>query len=160
MDRDQMPILSPIPIPTKGLPWWKRFWVWRFTSRRWVLEERWYYNMPDDDRLPEALQGKRVYVEKGFEFDGASIPKLFRFFLEPTGLLLLGGLLHDCIYQRTHLMVDTEEISLTRAEADVVFWRVNLHVNGVVSAAYASYYMVRLFGWAAWNKHRKSARNG
>ena len=62
--------------------------------------ENWEYDLPD---------GRRVLIPKGFVFDGASIPRLLWFFLSPTGLLLIPGLIHDFGYRYDYIWVVGED---------------------------------------------------
>ena len=86
---ERMPRMQPLPIPTRNQPAFRRILVWMFEIRRWRLLENWFY----------AWEGGYVIIPKGFEFDGASIPRPFWFFLSPVGLLLIPGLIHDYGYR-------------------------------------------------------------
>ena len=48
------------------------------------------YTLPD---------GREIVIPEGFVFDGASVPRLLWGLLSPTGLLLIGGLVHDFGYR-------------------------------------------------------------
>ena len=48
---------------------------------------------------------KEYVIEKGFEFDGASVPKFLAMWLSPTGVLLMGGLVHDYGYNCGELTI-------------------------------------------------------
>lgn len=73
----KMPQVEPIPIPTKGLPLLKRAWATLTSVRRWRLAEDWRFVMFND---------VEIVIPKGFEFDGASIPKPVYFL---AGVLLV-----------------------------------------------------------------------
>ena len=84
----EMPILRPVPIPleiiaameNKDLSLWERIKAWRKTNRKWEVMEDWHY----DNNI-------MITIEKGFVFDGASIPKPLWWLLSPVGLLLFQG---------------------------------------------------------------------
>ena len=86
----EMPQLVPIRIKTKGESLLIRLWRWMTVVRKWQVVEDWEYDLPG---------GPRVVIPKGFEFDGASIPRPLWFILSPTGLLLIPGLIHDFGYR-------------------------------------------------------------
>ena len=65
-----MPHLKPIPIKTKGKGFWKGIAMWLLSTRNWELVQDWKYN----------LNGSDYVIPKGFQFDGASIPKFLRTF--------------------------------------------------------------------------------
>ena len=88
-----MPKLTPVPIKTKGKGFWKGIVMWLLSTRNWVIVEDWKYN----------LNGSEYVIPKGFQFDGASIPKFLRTFFSPVGVLLIGGLVHDYMYKYTAL---------------------------------------------------------
>ena len=73
----KMPKMEPIVIPTKDLGFWAATWLWMCKTRRWRITVDWFYQL--DSRT-------MIVIPKGFEFDGASVPKVFRGMLSPTGL--------------------------------------------------------------------------
>src|SRR6056300_1398757 len=83
--------LKPVQIKTKGKGFWKGIIMWLLSTRNWGLVEDWTYN----------IDGTEYIIPKGFQFDGASIPKFLRTFFSPVGVLLIGGLVHDYMYQYT-----------------------------------------------------------
>ena len=91
-----------------------------------------------------------VCVPKGFEYDGASIPRPAQFLLllnrfDPR--LRAAACVHDYLY-RTGLF--------TRKEADLVYKQL-MQVNGIGKIrANIHYEFLRACGWTAWNKHRKN----
>ena len=91
---EEMPILKPIKICTADKGFWKAIWLWLTGTRRWRLVEDWYY----------FLDGEEYVIEKGFEFDGASVPKFLAMWLSPVGVLLMGGLVHDYGYKYAELV--------------------------------------------------------
>ena len=66
-----MPIMSPIPIPTKDKGFIDAIILWLWEPRHWKIEEDFHY----------SINGDEYIVPKDFEFDGASVPRLLWFFL-------------------------------------------------------------------------------
>lgn len=145
----EMPVLKPIPIVTRGLPWWCALFVWLFKARRFELYEDYVFRLPT---------GEPVVVPKGFVFDGASIPRLFWWLLNPIGLLLIPGLLHDYAYRHRYLLMEDRKTRLpfkTRRESDAMFFEVCHVTNGMVMLDMVCTLLIRFFGWWSWNKHRR-----
>lgn len=74
-----MPKVKPKMIPTQGLPLIQRAWAVLTSVRRWEMAEDWKFKM---------FNGIEIIIPKGFEFDGASIPKPV-YFLAGVLLVLL-----------------------------------------------------------------------
>lgn len=80
-----MPKLEPVLIPTKGLSFFKTLWALLTSVRRWRVIEDWRYTLP----LAEDVT---IIIPKGFEFDGASIPKPLYFLAGVFLVLLIVGI--------------------------------------------------------------------
>ena len=120
----EMPILQPLPIPTKGEGFLKRIWVWFVYSRKWRVVEDYEFK----------VSGDKFIIPKGFVFDGASIPRIFWFVLSPTGLLLIPGLFHDYGYRYDYLLDTNHEKCFERSGKrfwDKLFFKLGEEVNGV-----------------------------
>ena len=65
---EDMPILLPLPIPTKNRPFLMRLLVWLFDIRKWRLKKNWHFLRENGDEIVLPID---------FEFDGASIPRIF-----------------------------------------------------------------------------------
>lgn len=145
-----MPVLIPIPIPTKGLVWWKAYFNWLFYRRDYWLGQDFHYRLPT---------GEDIMVPAGFVFDGASIPRFAWFLLSPIGLLLIPGLIHDYAYTHRYLLSpDGVSIALelpNRRAADLLFLEVCHITNGLVILDLLLANILYLTGWIAWRKHRK-----
>lgn len=111
--------------------------------------------------------GLRITIVRGFEFDGASIPRIFWLVLSPTGLLLIPGLLHDFAYKENSMMCSVPSMGGTmivvpfmagagRKHWDRMFRDEAKYINGLSVVSYVAWIALRLFGWIAWNKHRKN----
>ncbi|HCG7109443.1 DUF1353 domain-containing protein [Vibrio alginolyticus] len=149
----EMPVMAPVPIKTKGHLTHIQLWRWISFVRRWKLAENWYYE----------YQGHRYVIPKGFEFDGASIPKPLWFLLSPTGLLLVPGLLHDFGYRYMYLWeVDSSSPtgfkkanqSRDRLEWDDLFHSVSIEVNGMSIISGLALLALKVGGGCAWRKNR------
>ena len=144
----EMPHLKPIRIPTAGKGFWGAIWMWITGTRHWELADSWYYE----------INGEEYMIPAGFKCDGASIPKCLHTWLSPTGVLLMGGLIHDYAYKyATLLKSDQKETmgKITQKQADQIFRDINIEQNGFHFLNYLAYYALRLGGWVAWNGHRK-----
>ena len=144
----EMPEMRPIPIPTEGAGFWRGIWIWLTVTRKWELTKDFVYKI--DRRL--------FVVPKGFIFDGASVPKFFRSWLSPMGVLLIGGLIHDYGYKYETLLYNNMKNTNGKKSQrwmDQTFRDINIDVNGFFVMNYVAYYGLRLAGWLAWNGHRK-----
>ena len=142
-----MPVLQPIPIETKDKGFWKGILLWLLGKRQWeVAEDFWF-----------KLEGETYVIPAGFQFDGASVPKFLATFLSPVGVLLMGGLVHDYGYKYATLRRDdgTDIGYKNQAYMDKLFRDICIEVNGFKFLNYLAYWALRLFGWFAWNGHRK-----
>jgi len=110
-----MPKVRPVPIRTKDKGFFRATWTWIRSTRKWEVIEDFYYTLKD---------GTTVVIPMGFVFDGASIPKVLRGILSPTGLLFIPGLLHDYAYKHNQLlMVGTgKQIKSYMPNAGKMFW--------------------------------------
>jgi len=146
-----MPVLQPIPIRTKDKGFWGAVWLWLMGTRQWKLAKDFHYTISD----------VQYVIPAGFEFDGASIPKFLHTWLSPTGVLLMGGLIHDYgyKYETLYTLYKKDWKSKcgwkTQKQMDEIFRDINIEVNGFVLLNYLAYYALRLGGFVAWNGHRK-----
>ena len=143
----EMPCMTPIPIPTKGKGFWSAVWLWIASSRNWTIAKDFHF----------TLGGVQYVIPKGFQFDGASIPKFLHTWLSPTGVLLMGGLVHDYAYKYAGLKIKgkKELHELDQKESDIIFRDINIENNGFKFLNYLAYWGLRIGGFVAWNGHRK-----
>lgn len=145
---NEMPVMRPITIPTDGKGFWGAIWHWFWGVREWEIAEDWHF----------SLGPQQYVIPKGFTFDGASVPKFLASWLSPTGILLLGGLVHDFIYKYQTLVYKGEkscEPMFTQKAADKLFRDINIEQNGIHVLNWAAYLALRAGGFIAWNGHRK-----
>ena len=149
MNNFDMPILRPVPIQTKGCGFFKRVWRWFSSRREWELIDDYSY----------LHKGVRLFIPKGFIFDGASIPRPFWWILEPTGLLLIPSIFHDYAYQHDYLWhMLPEGPAMWKRGAGKAFWdklflEIGEAVNGVHFANRVAWLSVTVGGWWAWQGH-------
>jgi hypothetical protein len=144
----EMPQLQPVPIKTKGKGFLKAIIMWLLSTRNWELTKDWKYK----------IDGNEYVIPKGFQFDGASIPKFLRTFFSPVGVLLIGGLVHDYMYKYSALKSVQAKGALLlvdQKKADQIFRDINIEVNGFYFMNYLAYWSLRIGGFVAWNGHRK-----
>ena len=143
----EMPHLKPIRIPTAGKGFWGAIWMWITGTRHWELADSWYYE----------INGEEYIIPAGFKFDGASIPKFLHTWLSPTGVLLMGGLVHDYAYKYATLYKSdgTTMGTIDQKKADEIFRDINIEQNGFHFLNYLAYWALRIGGFMAWNGHRK-----
>ena len=144
----EMPHMQPIAIPTAGKGFWSAIWMWLMGSRHWVVAKNFYYTIDEVEYV----------IPKGFQFDGASIPKFLHTWLSPTGVLLMGGLVHDYAYKYATLRGKDGGTwgKMNQKEADQIFRDINIEQNGFHFLNYLAYWALRIGGFVAWNGHRKN----
>ncbi|MFW5443451.1 MAG: DUF1353 domain-containing protein [Methylococcaceae bacterium] len=152
-----MPVLRPVPIPTKNQPTpIHKLTVFIFEVRKWEVVENWHY------QYQASGENIELFIPKGFIFDGASIPRPFWAILNPIGLLLIQGLLHDYAYKYQQLwQVSDGRATAYKKDADKEVWdtlfkNVGREVNGFFLINGIAWAAVALGGSGAWNEHRKA----
>ena len=147
-DYIEMPQLKPLKIETAGKGFWGAVWMWLTGTRHWMVAQDWGFK----------LNGEWYVIPAGFVFDGASIPKFLHTWLSPTGVLLMGGLVHDYAYKYETLLRKYKKETmgvLTQKRADEIFRDINIEQNGFHFLNKLAYWALRLGGFVAWNGHRK-----
>lgn len=160
-----------LEIPVAAIPWdrsgnyLQKVFRWLKYTRRWRFSSDWYFRLFD---------GVWIKIPKGFELDGASIPKPFRSLLSPTGVLFIAGSLHDYAYKHDKL-IGVEAGSLNdgsflvleefdyqsgagRAYWDWLFRQIAYQITGFHLMPNITYILLGLFGSFAWKKHRKGKK--
>ena len=92
--------------------------------------------------------GKSFLIPRGFESDGASVPRLFWRVVFPNSdsHATTAGICHDCIYR-------IQPPDWTREEADRMFLAMLVEHGARLHSAFSAYLAVRLFGGAAWREN-------
>ena len=96
-----------------------------------------------------AFRGRSFLVPRGFESDGASVPRFFwRFIFPPLDpSAVRAGVVHDFLYRE-------QPPGWTRKDADLMFLCFLIEDGLAPSRAMRAYLGVRLFGGIAWRKNR------
>ena len=147
LEYKKMPLIQPMPIPTRGKSIFRAIWIWMMHSRKWSVAEDWDF----------TINGENFFIPKDFIFDGASIPRIFWVLLNPIGLLLIPGLIHDYAYMFSKLKFKTGEDGpkMTQSECDMTFREVAIAVNGFKVINWFAWFMLFCFGGFAYRKHRR-----
>ena len=109
-----------VPYSMRGKSIARAFLAW-LPAPKWRLLEDFCYQLPD---------GTKIVVPKGFEFDGASVPRLFWIIMSPVGLLFIPGLIHDYAYKNGCLWAVNETGQLS-AYGENTKWRWDLLFRSV-----------------------------
>jgi hypothetical protein len=167
-----MPSLSPIHPKTKGLPWYRAAWNFLTVPTFW---------RHTDDFIYRLLDGTCILLPYGFTFDGASVPRPFWPLINPDGIMLIPGDLHDFAYRFGCLLrldnfyevlemqsnlVNEHDIRKafrtssykpyeSRSFWDKMFMDEGDAINGMWPMNWAAHEVLRCLGWAAWNNWRK-----
>ena len=152
-----MPIVSPVYHDTTGDIWgaWKKTWRWLTKNREWKFMEDWTFVLPD---------GTTGFIPKGFVFDGASIPKLFRNIISPTGILFISSIFHDFGYKNGYIWIIKKDVQIkhpfmkTRNDFDKLLKAIAIQITNYNILSKASYYILKWMGWLAWNNYRKKEK--
>ena len=151
-----MPSLKPIPLICNSDSRLKQLWFWITATRKWKFDE--------DYIIHYRKQNKYIYIPKGFRINGPSIPKIGYTIYNPVGILFLGSMPHDFGYKYNGLLVldiNTKQLHLevyTKDELDIIFNDINIQFNNLPHITNCAYVALKLFGFFAWNKHRKANR--
>ena len=144
----EYPLMKPIRIDTKGKGFFTLIKIWILGVRYWEIAKDFEY----------VLNGNKYVIPAGFIFDGASIPKFLHPIVSPVGVLLIPGLVHDYAYKYATLLRENKKDTMgviSQKKADEIFRDINIGVNGIYLMNYLAYWSLRIFGFLAWNKHRK-----
>ncbi len=148
-----MPLLQPIPSQIRSKKPLKRYAAWIFYRRRWMVMEDWTYPLPGEDKI--------VVIPKGFVFDGVSIPKPLHWFLSPTGLFFIPGLIHDYAYRCGYLWVIDQDGKLRKYQEgssrhfwDRTYKQLGMDLNRMVLLNHFSHLILFVFGGYSWKKNR------
>lgn len=149
-----MPKLSPLATMIKEKSTLSRIWHWQGFIRQWELLEDWEYQLPHDEVM--------IVLPKGFTFDGVSIPRPLHWFLSPTGILFIPGLVHDFAYRYDYLWALDEEGKLYQYKKDAgryhwdsMFRQLGLSLNGMKGLNRFARIVLFIFGGISWKKNRK-----
>jgi len=150
-----MPKLSPLAINIKQKKPLSRIWHWQGFVREWELLEDWHYQLPNNEPI--------IILPKGFTFDGVSVPRPFHWFLSPTGVLFIPGLVHDFAYRYDYLWAIDEkgEVYHYKKDAgryhwDSMFRHLGLSLNGMHGLNSFARMVLFVLGGFSWKKNREN----
>lgn len=154
----KMPKLEPVPYVPDPNGGFKNYINWLKYTKKWIFVEDWYFVLPS---------GVTIIIPKGFIFDGASIPKIFRGFLSPVGVLFIAAIVHDWGYCYDFFVAvrhdegGNEEWYEYKKNAgrkywDILFKEIGNKTNKLTAINFAAWSAVRVGGFVAWNKYRKN----
>ncbi|MFV0475418.1 MAG: DUF1353 domain-containing protein [Pikeienuella sp.] len=113
-----------------------------FIAQRWVTTEAFRYD------VGHPGSGDRHVVERGYEFDGASVPFPLTVIVPQThSLYLAAAALHDWLYEKEHETVERER-------ADMIFREAMIVIGLSWIWAGLMWRAVRAGGWAVWYKRK------
>lgn len=156
----EMPIYQPHVIPVR--------------DRQYRLEEPYTCTF----YVSGSWQLARLTIEKGFTYDGASVPRILWSLsgLTPDGLLRAASLVHDYIYINKGELPGVElcvqsvnsegevigagwrkqyNVKVSRRRCDRIFLKMMISAGMRRRKAYMAWVAVRLAGWVLWNKPKK-----
>lgn len=149
-----MPKLSPLPTQIKDKHPYLRFYTWITFRRRWEVLEDWKLQLPHGQPC--------IVIPQGFLFDGVSVPKPLHWFLSPTGVLFIPGLVHDFAYRYGYLWACDEEGNVYKYQEgssryfwDSTFKALGLELNEMYVLNTFSHLILFTFGWISWKENRK-----
>lgn len=123
-------------------------------SLRWLSPGR--MEVTEDFTFASPSLGP-VVVERGFDTDGASVPRMLWSLYPADGSYLPAALVHDALYW--HHAVREGGLPVTRDQADCAFLEAMTALEIPFLRRRILYGAVRAFGWRAWqdNAKRKAA---
>ena len=140
-----MPVICPVPLKTRGRPWWGRACAWLFAPRVWELVEEYRYSRPS---------GEVLVIPAGFRTDFASSPRAFwPLGMDPTGILLIPSLIHDWGYRHNWYFDGDGHRFLEGAGKgyhDRLLRQISAEVNEMFIPGVVAWLALDLFGWPAW----------
>jgi len=95
-----------------------------------------------------------VTVPPGFLWDGASVPRVLWNMIPPWGSYSGAALVHDWLY-RTRRTCASSTKTITKEEADRVFYELMLEDGVHKSRAWTMWQAVALWGGKAWSQMKK-----
>lgn len=150
----EMPIVRPIPIPTVGLPWYKKISAF-FSIRKWLVVEPCY--------LYCDFIKATIFIPSPFVFNFASIPRPLWPLMSPVDLLLLGSIPHDFGYNYGGLILlkdgDLVFVKMSRNYLDRILREITIQYNEMAPIANTAWGVLKAFGWFAWWQNRIENRN-
>lgn len=107
---------------------------------------RWKKNNSDMNELLKPLtyicpDGTEITVPKGFKTDFASIPRIFRTLIPPTGKWTNASICHDFLYSEGY------KLGISRKKADKIFYDAMIDSHVARITANIMWFCVRAFAY-------------
>jgi hypothetical protein len=109
-----------------------------------------------DFRVYSQTVENEICVPAGFECDGESIPALLHSVVPPFGVSRRGAVVHDYLYTHAAYRSPQFLVPIDRKTADLVYKELLIAAKLQTWRAWNRYFQLRLYGWIAWNNHRKA----
>ncbi len=125
-----------------------------------IIAKGHHYKLEND--VTYSWGNEKITINKGYEFDGASVPRVLHWFIGPMDpRVVASSLIHDAIYSNPDLKgigsyyVDEKpsEKVFTKPEADKLFKLVNRANNMDRVRTTLAYWAVKLFGRGEFDKY-------
>ena len=145
-----LPEYRPLPLKTKGQPWYRKTKAWLFDRRVYIITKDYYYT---------DQYGLTRMIPAGFCTDFASSPRFaWLIGLDPKGVLLVPAAFHDFGYRHDfYLDENGDKIlrGLGRRYHDWKMMRDCEFINDMWLPGALAFSAVRAGGWLAWERNKK-----
>lgn len=130
----------------------------RFTSKPHLVHVRGRLHRVTRQGVYVAGDGTRYVIPRGFETDGASVPRPLWWLYPPFGEdYQNAAVLHDYLYANAEQFPGSDRGHLSRGEADALFLEAMKALGYRESGRRMIHAAVRAGGWATWNRYRAEA---
>lgn len=108
-------------------------------------------------RVYSSVIEAMITVPAGFECDGESIPSILHSIVPPFGASRRGAIVHDYLYTNAGYVSGSGVFKpVTRETADMIYRDLLILAGLSKWRAFNRWFQLRLYGWAAWNEHRRN----
>lgn len=133
----------------------------RFTSKPHLVHVHGRVHQVTRQGVYVAADGAHYVIPRGFETDGASVPRPLWWLYPPFGQdYEPAAILHDYLYAHAEQYPGSDQGHLSRGEADALFLEAMAALGYRASGRRVIHAAVRAGGWKAWNRYRADAREG
>lgn len=127
-------------------------------KRVWDTDKRQFLDIWEtlEDFTMFLCDGRKIFIAKGFQYDKASSPTAFWWYLPRDDKhVIIAALIHDYLYT----VQTIQNHWIRRSEADQIFYELIRQSGMRWSKAVVVHRMVSSFGWRFYNKRARSNRN-
>lgn len=97
-----------------------------------------------EDISVKLSNGVALTIQKGFQWDEASVPYIFRWAFPKSGKYAFSALVHDALYYSIY-------ISQKFADNELKFWMKKTRINNF--QIFFRYIAVRIYGFSYWDRN-------